>query len=604
MKDWHRLEVAKAAECLEVNLDQGLDEQDVQVRVEKYGANELIETGGRGPWAILWEQVSSAMVVLLIVAAAVSLFLHEYRDAIVIGAIVLLNAGLGFFQDFRAERALAALKQMAVPLVRVRRGGRIREVSARTLVPGDVLILEAGNVVPADGRLIHSANLRCQEAALTGESAAVEKVDSVLTEENPPLGDRRNMIFMGTQINYGRGEAIVTATGMQTELGNIASMLQSVERESTPLQRRLTQLGRNLAIAAVVIVIIVFVIGILRKESPEQMFLVAMSLAVAAVPEGLPAVATATLAIGARRMLKRQALIRKLPAVETLGSVTVICSDKTGTLTQNRMTVSAIDVAGARIDLPVQSNNSRVASQDATLKQKLSAKDEWGLLLTAGCLCNDAEITHPQPGKTEELGDPTEIAILVAAERLDLHKADLEREFPRVAEVPFESERKRMTTVHALTGDRSLFEQFDHVISACDDPTHVVFVKGAVDSLLDVADQIWSDGHAEPLTDSLRARISAAQDELANRGMRVLGVAFRTLTSKPDSVDQDHLESELLFIGMLGMIDPPRPEVKQAVLRCQEAGIRPLMITGDHPPDGTTHRPGSRNHRTWPSDHG
>ncbi len=444
MSHWYQQDVAGVLSHFETVADAGLSEEFIARRREKFGPNELVETGGRGPWRILWEQISGPMVILLLVAAGVSVFLNEIHDAIVILAIVVLNAVLGFFQDYRAEKAMAALKQMAVPHVRVRRGGHVEEISARDLVPGDVVLLEAGNIVPADGRLIECQNLKVQEAALTGESVPVEKTARTMDEHELPLGDRRNLVFLGTTVTYGRGQSVVTETGMQTELGHIAGMLQSVETEQTPLQRRLALLGKQLTVATIGIVAVVFGLGLLGGKDIEKMFLTAISLAVAAVPEGLPAVATVTLAIGARRMLRRHALIRRLPAVETLGSVTVICSDKTGTLTENRMVVRELESAGERIDLAeaVRTGQAKSLTED---------RPALTLLLAVSSLCNDAILGEDEERK-QTVGDPTETALVSAAAEAGLKKSALEKFLPRIAELPFDSDRKRMSTVHELTG--------------------------------------------------------------------------------------------------------------------------------------------------------
>lgn len=560
-----------------------------------HGPNALVETSGRAPWRILWEQLSGAMVLLLIVAAAVSFFLHEYTDAIVIIAIVVLNAALGFAQDYRAEKALAALKKLAVPIVRVRRDGTVREISARELVPGDIVLMEVGNYVPADCRLLESINLKIQESALTGESEAVEKQVEPIEQEDLPLGDRTNIAYMGTVVTYGHGEAIVTETGMSTELGSIARSLQTVEAEPTPLQKRLAQLGRTLALAAIGIVALVFAMGMARGEDPRLMLMTALSLAVAVVPEGLPAVATVTLALGARRMFKRHALIRKLPAVETLGSVTVICSDKTGTLTENRMTVTVLDVAGDQLDLTetLQKGqpfaDTEVSAEIGALQQQVADHSGLALLLAGAGLCNDAELELDSTDhKFRAVGDPTEGALAVAAAQLGLRKDRLLALFPREAEVPFDSDRKRMTTVHRIVpptaGDAAapLKAAMQPVINL--DGSHLAFTKGAVDSILSECHYVWNAEGPQPMDEVWQHRVAEANEELASKGMRVLGVAFRLLDEQ--RVTESCLESveqELIFLGMLGMIDPPRPEVAEAVARCRSAGIRPLMITGDHP---------------------
>ncbi|HIE39042.1 MAG TPA: cation-translocating P-type ATPase, partial [Anaerolineae bacterium] len=460
-----------------------------------------------------------------------------------------------------------------------RRDGQVRQISARELVPGDVVLLEAGGLVPADGRLVECVNLRTQEAALTGESEPVEKHSDPFTKPDLPLGDRRNMVYMGTVVTYGRGLAVVTETGMRTELGHIADIIQTVEREPTPLQRRLEQLGRGLALAALAIVAVVFALGLLRGEDARLMFLTGISMAVAAVPEGLPAVVTIALALGAQRMLRRRALIRKLPAVETLGSVTVICSDKTGTLTENRMTVTVLDVMGEtqRVETLLR-QGVPVLDADLVAGERPPVRS-LGLLVRAATLWNDATLVEADEtgGEYQAIGDPTEGSLVVAAAQLGFLKSRLEQRWPRVAEVPFTSERKRMTTIHQ--SDISP-QQSD---APWQDAPFVAFCKGAVDGMLEITTQVWSGDRAVPLTDELRRRILAANDRLAQDGQRVLGVAFRPLSELPATADEAEVEREMTFVGLVGMIDPPRPEVKEAVQTCKTAGIRPVMITGDHP---------------------
>ncbi|MFQ6057709.1 MAG: cation-translocating P-type ATPase [Anaerolineae bacterium] len=583
---WHRLKASEVLARLGSDGERGLSQAEAARRLMEHGPNELVERGLKSPWHILWEQLTAIMVVILIIAAVVSAALGDYKDAVAILGIVILNTILGFTQEYRAERAIAALKKLAVPTVKVRRDGHVQEISARELVPGDIVLLEAGALVPADGRLLESVNLRAQEAALTGESEPVDKQTKPIPEENVPLADQRNMAFMGTAVTYGRGVMVVTATGMHTELGRIADMIQTVEAERTPLQRRLEQLGRGLAAAALIVVGVVFALGLLRGEDAKLVFLTAISMAVAAVPEGLPAVVTIGLALGAQRMLNRQALIRKLPAVETLGSVTVICSDKTGTLTENRMTVTVLDVAGHTVALVEQLRQATpVLSPDEpalTLDHPALA-----LLLAGGALCNDATLAAngDEAGRFRTVGDPTEGALVVAAARAGLWKGELERVLPRVAEVPFTSERKRMTTVHKVDkeqvnkGQLPLSTCLPGYLSTC----YLAFTKGAVDSLLEVSDQVWVDGRVEPLDEHWRGRIERANDRLAGDGMRVLGVAFRPLEALPKEGDEAGPERDLIFVGLIGMIDPPRPEVKEAIATCETAGIRPVMITGDHP---------------------
>lgn len=564
---WHTLDSSRVLELLDSTSDSGLSAVEVEARRERFGSNELPDSGSRRAILILWEQFCNAMILLLVVAAGVSLLLNELRDAVAILVIVLLNAALGFVQDYRAERALAALRKMTVPTVRVRRDGVTREIPSIELVPGDVLLLETGNAVPADCRLLECSGLKTQEAALTGESDSIEKQLEALSDGQAPLGDRFNMVWLGTAVTYGRGTAVVVATGLDTELGQIADSLQNVKPEPTPLQKRLGQLGRSLAVASLVIVTVVFVLGVARGEEPKLMLMTALSLAVAVVPEGLPAVATVALALGARRMFQRQALIRKLPAVETLGSVTVICSDKTGTLTQNRMTVTVLDVADKRVELPVNGNRE--------LDTAVS------LLLITGCLCNDAEV-RDTPGSDfpEILGEPTEAALIQAARQGGIDQTSLSQIFPRIGELPFDSDRKRMTTIHRAAGSA---DRIPAVLTGLDDSDAIAFSKGAVISLLDVCSDVWDAGEIRELNESWRRRIIKAGDELAGHGMRILGFAFRPLDEVPLSGSEADAERSLIFVGLMALVDPPRPEVKDAISRCITAGIRPVMITGDHP---------------------
>jgi Ca2+-transporting ATPase len=583
MTNWHQLSGSHTLERLGSDAERGLSASEAQSRLAQYGFNELVEKGGRGPLAILWEQLTATMVLILIAAAVISGFLGKWQEAVAILAIVLLFAFLGFIQEYRAERAMAALKKLAVPLVRVRRDGEVMEISARELTPGDIVLLEAGNLVPADMRLLESVNLRIQEAALTGESEAVEKEIHPIEREELPLGDRLNMAFMGTVVTYGRGAGVVTATGMQTELGNIANLLQQSEEKLTPLQKRLDQVGKVLAGVGVLVAALVAGFDVWRGTPLVDAFLVAVSVAVAVVPEGLPAVVTITLALGARRMLARKALIRKLPAVETLGSVTTICSDKTGTLTENRMTVTVLDVAGRRIEVTEETTASGQGTLDTSAPAAATPQGSLALLMIGGALCNDARLTvddGPANGKKfHAIGDPTEGALVVAAARFGLFKAELDAHKPRVAELPFDSERKRMTTVHSL--ERSQQSAIRELIQAvAPQAGYISFTKGSVDGLIDISAHVWDGGVHRPMSAEYRQRIEAANKSLAENGMRVLGVAFKT----PETPEADStLEQGLTFVGFVGIIDPPRPEVKDAVARCASAGIRPVMITGDHP---------------------
>ncbi len=581
---WHTLSVDDSLEQLRSSAN-GLDTEEAQRRLAEVGRNELTEQGGVSPWRILWGQLTSIMVVVLIIAGAIAAFLGDFEDTIVILALVVINTGIGFYQEYNAEKSMAALKQMAVPTVRARRNGVVQEMAAPELVPGDIVLLEAGNRIPADGRLIAGAGLQVQEAALTGESVPVSKVVAPLDDPDVALGDRRNMAYMGTEVTTGRGELVVTATGMQTELGKIAGLIQGVEGEQTPLQRRLDQLGKQLAGLALVIVVLVVVQGWLRGDPLELLLLTAISLAVAAVPEGLPATVTIALSLGARRMLRRNALIRRLLAVETLGSVTTICSDKTGTLTENRMTVTVLDIAGNQVVLQ---------GMEAQPIPQLHEQPGLAFLLAGGALCNDAKPQTPDATNPNEiLGDPTEVALVVASNRQGMHKTALEQTFPRIAEDPFDSERKRMTTLHERpqtngTGPSNA-EQVNELVkdlTVAGPSAYIAFTKGAVDGLLDIADSVWDGQQILPLDDEYRRRISEANTRLAQDGLRVLGVGFRLLDEVPQKVqagDLDALEENLTLVGMVGMLDPARPEVREAVQTCKDAGIYVKMITGDHP---------------------
>jgi Ca2+-transporting ATPase len=568
---WQTSDTTEVVRALCTDAGSGLSDEEAARRLEERGANELEDKGGRSPWGILWEQFTSTMIVILIVAALASAFLGDYEDSIAIAVIVVLNAALGFGQEYRAERAMAALKRLSAPRVRVRRDGHVREVTARELVPGDVVLIEAGNLVPADGRLLEAANLRVQEAALTGESEPVEKDPSAVVGEDTPLGERAGMVYTSTMVAGGRGLYVVTETGMATELGKIAAMIQASVPERTPLQRRLDHVGKVLALAALAIVGVVFVLGLLRGENLEVMFLTAVSLAVAAVPEGLPAVVTIALALGAQRMLRRRALIRKLPAVETLGSVTVICSDKTGTLTENRMTVTVLDVADRTVEPGGESLEA--ADRDPTL----------ALLLAGGALCNDALLEEDEENGLRAIGDPTEGALVVAAAREGMKKPELEAALPRVGEVPFDSGRKRMTTVHEVVPDAGLPAALDSALNGRGESSpYVAITKGAVDGLVEISSEVWTDdGRIEPLSEEWRRRISSSNERLAADGIRVLGVGARRLRSFEGGGEE--FERDLTFFGMVGMIDPARPEARDAVETCKQAGIRPVMITGDHP---------------------
>jgi len=569
MNEPHRMSAEKVLKNHETSRQQGLSSSEATRLLSVHGPNELIEKGKKKPWRILLAQVKEVMILILLAAVVASAALQEYFDAIVILVIVVLNTILGFWQEFKAENAMAALKKMTVPNVRVRRDGAEQQISAQDLVPGDILLIEAGNIVPADARLIVAANLKVQESALTGESESVDKDTGELPDGDLALADRKNMTYRGTVVTYGRGEAVVTGTGMQTELGKIATMLQDVEDEQTPLQRRLAKLGRSLAMAAGVLIVIVAGMVYLQGAGVKEMFMTAISMAVAAIPEGLPAVVTIALALSAQQMLKKNALIRRLPAVETLGGVTVICSDKTGTLTQNRMTVSDVVLPDRRYSL-----DEAVAEHgdDADL----------GLLLLAGTLCNDAVIE--ENAQNGILGDPTEGALVLAAQQAGLVQRDLQAMLPRVRELPFDSERKRMSTVHALPSSSQVTTLHPVLADAGHQghADHLVLTKGATEGLIEVCSRILINGAVQPLGEKRKEEISAENTAMAKSGIRVLGLAYRLMDV--DGLDQPaHYEEDLVFLGMASMLDPVRPEAIESVRLCMQAGIRPIMITGDHP---------------------
>ena len=587
MTPWHQYSAEAVLRELRTDAATGLTQDEAARRLAEHGRNELAGDGTKSAWLIFWEQLTSLMVVILIVAAVVSSLLGDHQDAIAITAIVILNALLGFSQEYRAEKAMAALKKLAIPSVRVRRGERLQEIPAGDLVPGDIVLLEAGNLVAADCRVFESVVLGTQEAALTGESQPVHKIAEALEASDLSLGDRRNMAYMGTFVVSGRGQAVVVATGMLTELGRIAKMIQSVHREATPLQRRLDQLGKRLAAVALFLVALIFVLGLLRGEDLTLMLLTAVSIGVAAVPEGLPAIVTIALTLGAHRMLRRKALIRKLPAVETLGSVTVICSDKTGTLTENRMTVTMVDTAENRIDF-LEEVKEYAPSLDRDDPNKLGEiSPALALMLVGGALCNDAvlEENEEDPGNFTSVGDPTEGALVIAAAKAGLWKEELLKTMPRVAELPFDSDRKRMTTVHSVDQSQSNTDtQSAFQIIQLENPAPFLSItKGSVDGLLDIATRVWVADKSVDMDETWRERIEAANADMAKNGMRVLGIGYRFCNEPVDPACGKPVEERLTFIGMMGMIDPARPEVRDAVSVAKGAGVRPIMITGDHP---------------------
>ncbi len=568
-KDWSAVSLGDTAEAM-ASPPEGLSTQDAASRRERFGENRIEVQQGRSRASIFIVQFRGFLTYVLVAAALISAFLGDWIEAVAILAIVILNAIMGYVQESKAEEAMAALREMAVPTVRVRRSGETVEIASLELVPGDRVILETGNLVPADGRLLASSNLQVDESALTGESEPVTKDAELIFESERALAERRNMVYSGTTVTRGRSEFIVTATGMSTELGKIASLIQGVEDGPTPLQERLDHLGKVLAGVAGVLVVVLFVMGLIRGDDFETLLLTSVSLAVAAIPEAMPAVVTIALSLGAQRMLKRKALIRRLPAVETLGSVSVIGTDKTGTLTENRMTAVVLDVADRRLDL----------STDGPVEVAVEPTIELALLI--GVLCNDAAIVE-NDGTFTAVGDPTEGALVVAGANAGILKNAAESVLPRIDEVPFDSARKRMTTIHRTPTsiDEVPDELKDLFSTLVDDlPPHVAFTKGAVTGLLEHSSRVWIDGEIRDLTDDWRTRITDAEEGLASKGMRVLGLAVKPLSSP---IIDDDVENELIFVGMFGLIDPPREAVPGAVAATLSAGIRPVMITGDHP---------------------
>lgn len=518
----------------------GMSTNAAMERLKAEGPNRFAEDQQQSILSLILGQLNNALIYILFAAAFISGVAGEISDAIIIGVVIAINTAIGVIQESKAEKALQELKKMATPVAIVKRDGVTQEIPSEQLVRGDIVYVETGRIVPADIRLIESTNLQMEESSLTGESISVEKDASWYSEVDVPLGDQKNMAFMSTLTTYGRGMGVVVKTGMNTEVGKIASMLHQQEKELTPLQKKLNDLGKILGIGAVIISAIIFLIGFLQGREVLDMFLIAVSLAVAAIPEGLPAIVTIVLALGVQRMIKRNAVIRNLPAVETLGAVNVICSDKTGTLTQNKMTLTHSAVNGNFSPL------TDLSIENPTVKR----------FLEAITLCNDATIEN---GK--QTGDPTEVALVEAAEHFELNKKELEQKFPRVNEIPFDSDRKMMTTVHEHKEE-------------C-----FVFIKGAVEKLLPKLTGVEINGEIHPLTKEEEMKILTQVDQMAEEALRVLAVAFKK-TSHPDT--QNDLESELVFLGLTGMIDPPREEVKDSINRCHEAGVRVVMITGDH----------------------
>jgi Ca2+-transporting ATPase len=555
---WHSLEVEEAAGRLEMSPRSGLSEREAARRLAEHGPNELAAARAVAPWRLLLQQFRNVLILILLAAVALSVVLGHATEAVVIGAIVLLAAVLGFVQEYRAERAIEALSRMAAPTATVVRDGKEIDIPARELAPGDVMLLRAGDHVSADGRLAQAVNLQVEESALTGESLPVEKQIEALADGELPVGDRTNMVYSGTAISYGRGSALVVATGMETEFGGIARLLQTIERVKTPLQLSLDRVAMLLVRAAVVVVLLVVSLGLLRGQPFLEMLLFGTALAVAVVPEALPAVITISLTLAAQRMVKRNALVRRLPAIETLGSVSIICTDKTGTLTRDEMTVREVVVAGET--LQVSGAGYEPTGEYSRNGSPVEPPEELRETLRAAVLASDARLLRSEAdGGWQVRGDPTEGALVVAAAKAGLRQEELEADFPRLDEIPFTSESKRMTTLH---------ETHDGMVA---------YAKGAPEVILgDCTRQLDASGETA-LDDADRGELLAAARQMASEALRVLAVARRS------NATRETAERDLTFLGLIGMIDPPRPEAKRAVERCRRAGITPVMITGDHP---------------------
>ena len=558
MSDWYQQETDDVLRQLSTSFESGLSSAEAARRLAENGPNELQAAERISPWHILFQQFKNVLIIILLVATLLSAFLGHGIEAVAIAVIVLFAVLLGFVQEYRAEKAIDALRQMAAPTATILRDGEEVELPASEIVPGDVTLLHAGDKVPADVRLLEAINLQIEEAALTGESVPVEKQVAAIPGANLALGDRRNMAYAGTVATYGRGRAVVVGTGMNTEFGKIADMLQTIETGRTPLQENLDKVGAVLARASFVIVGIIVALGLVRGQDFIEMLIFGVALAVAVVPEALPAVVTISLAIGVQRMVKRNALMRRLAAVETLGSTSVICSDKTGTLTKDEMTVRKVHAAGQMLDVSGAGYDPH--GQFSQNGQTVEPPDTLKRLLRAAALASDAHIVHIETDKRWHVkGDPTEGALIVAAAKAGLTKTDLDRTFPRVNEIPFTSETKRMTTLHRTP----------------EGP--VAFSKGAPEIVLESCTQEWTAEGVRPLDEVRRNAILETAQQMAREALRVLAVAGKW------EADISHAEQDMTYLGMLGMIDPPRPEAKAAIQTCYDAGIKAVMITGDHP---------------------
>lgn len=539
---WYKKSKNEILQELDVDEKNGLSSTEALRRLEKYGKNKLETKKKKTLFKQFLSQLKDVMIYILIIAAIISAFLGKISDALIILLVIIINAVIGVIQESKAEKALDALKELSTPKALVKRDGSLKEILSEDIVPGDIVIIDAGRYIPGDLRLIDTANLKIEESAFTGESVPSEKDASFLPDKEIPIGDQNNMAFMSTLATYGRGVGVVVGTGMNTEIGKIAKMIEQEENDETPLQKKLSELGKILGFLAVGICILIFIISFFQGRDLLEMFLTSISLAVAAIPEGLPAIVAIVLALGVQRMVKKNAIIRKLPAVETLGSVSIICSDKTGTLTQNKMTVTT-----------VYTNDSYIKESEFNLNY-----NESKLLVDCMVLCNDA--TYSEKSQT---GDPTEIALLESPFKLNILKEKLEKEFKRIDEIPFDSDRKLMTTVNLV-----------------DDKKARVFTKGALDSILSICNKISVNGKLLDFSKEYKAKVLENSNIMSDKALRVLAFAYKDISK--ENIVLDSLEKDLVFIGMVGMIDPPRLEVKDSVKLCKSAGITPVMITGDH----------------------
>jgi len=545
--NFHTLTVTDVLEHFNTG-ESGLTAHEAAARLDHYGKNELQEGSQKTLWGMFLLQFKDIMIIILLVAAAIAGFMGELADTIIISVVVLINAVLGVAQESKAEKALAALKKMSSPHAKVLRNSEVQLLNTDEIVPGDIVMIEAGDYIPADIRLIEVNSLKIEEAALTGESVPVGKIIDAIVQPDIVTGDKINMAYLGTSVTYGRGTGVVVATGMSTEVGKIAAHINTVAAEETPLQRKLGELGKYLSIGVVIIAIIIFIAGVLQERDILEMFLTAVSLAVAAIPEGLPAIVTIVLAIGVQKMAKRNSIIRKLSAVETLGSTEIICSDKTGTLTLNKMTVQEIYVG------------NQMWAADTELKNNESLP----IFMQAMVLCNDSIVNCNGNGELNTLGDPTETALIHFASDLGFAKDKLEMDMPRLAEIPFDSDRKLMTTINQVNG------------------INRVITKGAPDVLIDRCTKILINGQIMAMNDQIVAAIKEANHKMALKALRVLALAYKDSQAMIENPSTDETEYDLIFLGLVGMIDPPRKEAQEAVRICKEAGIRAIMITGDH----------------------